>query len=98
MPTKKKKIDEQPKAQPQVPAIRRTFTGEVVGVAEAKTIRVRVETVKMHAKYRKQYKTARKFAVHDETGKAKLGDMVVFEECRPISKTKRWRLTQVMSS
>lgn len=77
-------------------AMRRQFEGEVVSAAMQKTIRVRVDRVKTHPKYRKQYATARHYLVHDEKGIAKAGNRVLFEECRPISKTKRWRLISVM--
>ena len=77
--------------------IRRQFEGEVVGVKENKTIHVRVKTQKMHSKYKKQYATERKYAVHDEKNTAKLGDAVLFQECRPISKTKKWRLIKVVN-
>ena len=76
----------------------RQLIGDVVGVSAQKTIRVRVTTIKIHAKYRKQYSTARTYAVHDETGKTKIGDKVLFQECRPISKTKKWRLIKLMGS
>ncbi len=79
---------------PQV--LKRQFTGVVLSAKEQKTIHVNVKTIKMDAKYRKQYSTSKKFAVHDEKGTAKAGDTVVFEECRPLSKTKRWRVIQVM--
>ncbi len=72
--------------------VRRQFTGEVVTAPGQKTISVLVRTQKMHQKYRKQYWTSRKYAVHDETNSAAVGDTVTFEECRPFSKTKRWRL------
>lgn len=70
----------------------RRLEGIVVSVREHKTIHVCVTTIKMHPKYKKQYSTKKKYAVHDEYGKAKLGDAVVFEACRPISKTKSWTL------
>lgn len=72
----------------------RRFNGEVVGVIN-KTIQVKVKNVKTHKKYNKQFYTFRKFAVHDEKNVAKLGDLVIFEECRPISKTKKWKLVKV---
>ena len=75
----------------------RRFEGEVTSIKENKTIHVLVEEVKMHPKYRKQYTTTRKYAVHDEKNDAKLGDQVLFDECRPMSKTKRWRLVKVVS-
>lgn len=73
----------------------RQFEGTVVSVAENKTCRVAVTTMRMHAKYQKQYATSRKFAVHDEKNEAHIGDTVIFEECRPLSKMKRWRLVSI---
>jgi len=73
----------------------RRFEGEVMSTVENKTIHVLVSTIKMHPKYHKQYKVTDKYAVHDEKSVAKVGDTVTFEECRPISKTKRWRLVGV---
>ena len=75
----------------------RQFHGTVVSASAAKTIHVLVKTVKTHAKYRKQYVSVKKYAVHDENRTAKPGDAVVFAECRPISKTKRWRLVKIIS-
>ena len=77
-------------------AIHRLFDGEVVSVAEDKTIHVSVKLRKMHSKYKKQYTTSKKYAVHDEKNIAKVGDKVSFQECRPLSKTKRWRLVEVI--
>lgn len=79
-------------------ANKRQFTGQVVSAAMTKTIVVRVDTMKLHPKYNKNYKVSNKYAVHDEKGEAKLGDMVVFVESRPISKTKKWRLIEVKKS
>lgn len=70
----------------------RRFTGTVVKVSAAKTIAVEVNRVVTDPKYRKQYKRTTKYLVHDEGNTAKVGDEVVFVECRPISKQKRWRL------
>ena len=75
----------------------RKFEGEVVSVKENKTIHVVVKTTKMHPKYRKQYEVSKKYAVHDENSTAKLGDSVTFVECRPISKTKKWTLVNVVT-
>lgn len=71
---------------------KRQFEGEVVSVSGNKTISVRVDSMKIHPKYNKQYKQSRKFAVHDEKGIASVGDVVTIEECRPLSATKRWFL------
>ncbi len=76
--------------------IKREFEGTVVSAKEQKTIHVRVETVTMHPKYKKQYMTSKKYAVHDEKGTAMEGDTVKFQECRPYSKTKRWSVTAVV--
>jgi small subunit ribosomal protein S17 len=72
--------------------IRRKFTGVVVSDKSAKTILVKVETIKVHPKYKKRYTVSRKYKVHDEENKFKTGDKVSFVECRPLSKDKRWRV------
>ena len=78
--------------------VHRSFDGVVLSVVENKTIHVLIKTKKMHPKYRKQYTSTKKYAVHDENNVAKVGDKVIFEECRPISKTKKWRLLKVVNS
>ncbi|MFA6271838.1 MAG: 30S ribosomal protein S17 [Patescibacteria group bacterium] len=70
----------------------RKFVGLVVSDAMDKTIVVRVDRVKTHVKYQKQYTVSRKYKVHDEKNEFKKGDTVEFIECRPISKDKRWRV------
>lgn len=74
----------------------RSFEGSVVSAHPQKTIHVLVKTIKMHPKYKKQYTTSKKYAVHDENNQAIVGDRVIIEECRPMSKTKRWRLKSVI--
>ncbi|MFA6427583.1 MAG: 30S ribosomal protein S17 [Candidatus Magasanikbacteria bacterium] len=74
----------------------RRFEGEVTSTKEHKTIHVLVKSIKNHPKYKKNYVVGKKFAVHDETGRAKVGNVVVFEECRPLSKTKRWTLVSIL--
>ncbi|MFA7245444.1 MAG: 30S ribosomal protein S17 [Candidatus Magasanikbacteria bacterium] len=74
----------------------RNFEGEVVSIKEDKTIHVLIKIIKMHPKYRKQYSVSKKYAVHDEHSRAKLGDVVTFVECRPISKTKKWTLVNII--
>jgi small subunit ribosomal protein S17 len=70
----------------------RTLRGVVVSDKMAKTIVVRVDHVRRHAKYEKQYTVSKKYKVHDEANKHKVGDVVNFVECRPLSKDKRWRV------
>ena len=82
---------------PKQAATHRQFQGIVVATSEDKTVRVLVKTQKMHKKYQKQYTVSKKYPVHDEKGVASVGDHVLFEECRPLSKTKHWRLLQVIS-
>lgn len=73
------------------------FKGTVVSTAMNKTIVVRVDRVKMHPKYGKQYTVSRRYHVHDEKGLSRVGDQVTFVECRPLSKTKRWRIAPTTS-
>ena len=76
----------------------RNFEGEVVSTAMHKTVIVRVDSMILNTKYNKSYKSSRRYAVHDEKGLAKKGDRVKIAECRPISKTKKWRLVEVIKS
>ena len=59
-----------------------------------KTDVVLVERIKKHPKYKRRYKISKKYKAHDERGEYKVGDRVVIEECRPISKEKRWKVVQ----
>ena len=75
---------------------RKTRTGVVVSDKMDKTITVRVDRVTHHPIYDKLIRSHAKFKVHDEKDAAKVGDMVRIQETRPISKTKRWRLVEVV--
>ena len=70
--------------------------GSVVSTKMAKTIVVEVERRFRHARYKKVVTAYSKFYAHDEKGEAKVGDLVIIRETRPLSKLKRWRLTQVV--
>lgn len=72
---------------------KRTFKGTVVSVKMDKTAVVSVTSTKVHPKYGKQYSVSQKFHCHDEANACKVGDVVLFEETRPLSKTKKWRVT-----
>lgn len=72
--------------------IKKKFTGVVVSDKMDKTIAVKVERTKMHPKYLKRYKVHKKYLVDDPKGEYKIGDKVTFQECRPLSKHKRWRV------
>ncbi len=79
-------------SQKQAEKITKQFTGNVVSVKGNKTIVVSVESVKVHPKYKKRYTVSRRYQVHDEKNTCNEGDLVKFIECRPMSKTKKWRV------
>lgn len=71
---------------------KRTLQGTVVSDKMNKTITVKVDRLKWHKKYGKQYRVSEKYKVHDEKNEHKTGEKVLIEECRPISKDKNWRV------
>lgn len=75
---------------------RKTQTGYVVSTKMAKTIVVEVTRQKAHPLYRRVVSKSRKFYAHDENQTAHVGDVVVIEETRPLSRLKRWRLKDVI--
>lgn len=75
--------------------IKRQFTGEVTATAN-KTASVKVDIMKKDPKYDKPRVISKRYPTHDESGIAKVGDKVLLEECRPLSRTKRWRLVKVL--
>jgi len=75
--------------------LRKVRVGKVVSDKMDKTIVVAVETRKRHPLYKKTMKTTKKYKVHDENNEAKVGDIVVIMETRPLSKEKRWRLVEI---
>lgn len=77
---------------------RKERVGEVVSDKMNKTIVVRVERRVAHPRFRKVVSRYKKFHAHDEKGEARVGDRVRIQETRPISKTKCWRLVQVIHS
>ena len=72
------------------------IVGKVVSAACNKTITIEVVTYKKHPLYKKNVKTTKKYAVHDEENKAKVGDIVKAVSCRPISKTKKLVLDSII--
>ncbi len=75
---------------------RKERLGRVISNKMAKTIVVTVERRYPHPQYKKVVTSFSKFYAHDEKSEAKVGDVVLIEETRPLSKLKRWRLTQVV--
>jgi small subunit ribosomal protein S17 len=80
----------------EIKKVLRKFVGEVASTKMAKTIVVKVTTLKWHTKYHKQYKVTTRYKVHDEKQEAKVGQTVEFVECRPLSRDKRWRLSRII--
>jgi small subunit ribosomal protein S17 len=70
--------------------------GVVVSNAMDKTIVVRVDAVKAHPRYKKVVRRSTKFHAHDEQNQASVGDIVRIVETRPLSKTKNWRLAEIV--
>ena len=77
-------------------ANKRTLTGRVVSDKMNKTVTVLVERRVKHPLYGKIMTRSQKYHAHDEKGEFKMGDLVTIEECRPISKTKAWRVSMLL--
>jgi small subunit ribosomal protein S17 len=105
---------QRPKARRERPAERKTITrlqkpesergrrqerrGVVVSSAMDKTIVVKVDTIKAHPRYKKVVRRTVKFHAHDEHNTANVGDIVRIVETRPLSKSKYWRLVEVVEA
>ncbi|MGC8981369.1 MAG: 30S ribosomal protein S17 [Minisyncoccia bacterium] len=76
--------------------MRKRVEGIVISDKMKKTIVVVSEKLRKHPLYKKYYKHRTKYYVHDEKEEAKIGDKVLIEETRPISKLKRWRLVKII--
>jgi small subunit ribosomal protein S17 len=70
--------------------------GIVVSDKADKTITVRIDTARRHRRYEKIVRTSRNLHAHDESNDAHIGDTVIVREARPLSRTKRWRLVEVV--
>ena len=81
---------------PAARGIRKTLVGEVVSDKMDKTVVVRTVSRVPHPRFGKIVKHTAKFHAHDEKNEAKMGDKVRITETRPLSKTKRWRLVEVL--
>ncbi|PTY35734.1 30S ribosomal protein S17 [Saccharospirillum sp. MSK14-1] len=73
----------------------RTVTGQVVSNKSDKTVTVMVERRVQHPIYGKFVKRSTKLHAHDESNECQIGDTVTIEECRPLSKSKTWRLVSI---
>jgi small subunit ribosomal protein S17 len=88
----KRAENEKPKATDN----KRTKVGVVVSNKMQKTVVVAVENVVIHRMYQKYVRRTSKFLAHTETGGLNVGDRVVIEETRPLSKRKRWNVREVL--
>ena len=76
---------------------RKSREGVVVSDAMQKTRVVRIERVFRHPQYERVVRVSKKLKAHDETNESRVGDRVLIEETRPISKEKRWRIRKILS-
>lgn len=90
-------MSEQAEAAPASEKKVRTVEGEVVSNRMDKTITVLVERRVKHPLYKKYIRRSTKLHVHDENNDCQIGDTVLISECRPLSKTKSWRLERVVT-
>src|SRR5262249_11353536 len=94
-PAQRRRITRTPKPD-TTPAARQERRGIVVSDKGEKTIVVQVDVIKIHPKYKKVVRRTRKFHAHDEQNTAGVGDIVRIVESRPLSRTKNWRLAEVV--
>jgi small subunit ribosomal protein S17 len=92
----RKPIQREPKPESER-GRRQERRGVVVSNAMDKTIVVKVDVLKVHPRYKKVIRRSQKFHAHDEQNQANLGDVVRIIETRPLSKTKNWRLAEVVA-
>ena len=69
---------------------KKQLKGKVISDKMQKTVVVEVERIKESSKYKKRYKMHKKYKAHDDKEEYKVGDRVLIEECRPLSKDKKW--------
>jgi small subunit ribosomal protein S17 len=93
----RKPIARTPKPQPER-GRRQERRGVVVSNAMDKTIVVKVDTIKAHPRYKKVVRRSAKFHAHDEQNSANVGDVVRIVETRPLSKSKHWKLVEVVEA
>jgi small subunit ribosomal protein S17 len=94
-PATRKPITRTEKPEPEL-GRRQERRGVVVSDKGDKTIVVKVDVIKSHPKYKKVIRRTAKFHAHDEANNAGVGDTVRIVETRPLSKTKRWRLAEIV--
>lgn len=83
-------------AREHAPGVQKVRQGVVVSDKADKTITVRIDVARRHRRYQKIVRTSNTVHAHDERNDANIGDTVVVREARPLSRTKRWRLVEVL--
>jgi small subunit ribosomal protein S17 len=83
-------------ARERQPGVQKTRQGVVTSDRSEKTITVRIDLARRHRRYDKIVRTSSTLHVHDERNDAHIGDTVIVRESRPLSRTKRWRLVEVV--
>jgi len=74
--------------------MKKKLIGQIVSKKMLKTVVVEVRRIKAHPKYKRRYKAHKRYKAKVENGEYTLGDKVMIEECRPISKDKKWRVVK----
>ncbi|MCS7200594.1 MAG: 30S ribosomal protein S17 [Patescibacteria group bacterium] len=77
--------------------MRKQLTAKVISDKMDKSFVAVSENLRKHSRYKKYYRHRTKHYVHDEKNEAKVGDVVLIEETRPLSRLKRWRLVKIIS-
>ena len=77
---------------------KKQLQGVITSNKMLKTVVVKVESIKVHKKYKKRFKVHKHYKAHVESGEYSVGDKVLIEECRPISKDKKWKVIKKLDS
>jgi small subunit ribosomal protein S17 len=81
----------------EIRGTRKELTGVVLNNSADKTVKVLVERLAKHKRYRKYIRYRKKYLVHDPHNRCQIGDKVIIMESRPVSKLKRWRVLEILS-
>lgn len=76
---------------------KKVLKGKVVSAKSAQTLVINVTRLKQHPKYKKRFTVSKRYKAHYDEGEYKIGDKVIIEESRPISKDKRWRVVGLVN-
>jgi small subunit ribosomal protein S17 len=96
MPKTKKNIKQKPLSSSENPRIkhRNSQKGEVISDKMNQTATVKVDSLKVHPVYKKRYHFYKKYLAENKNNEYKLGDYVLIEECKPLSRKKRWQIVK----